>query len=131
MIEHQVSGGHVPVLAVRRGDLIPTGVGLGDDLHQRGILVGREDLVIPSRPGAQVQGAFTGLRTGEIRVHLPDLCPVVIARRGEVDAGCHGGGHRSPEDAALHQPLPFSGFIDGMHQRQFIFAVQRFSHLCR
>ena len=31
----------------------------------------------------------------------------------------------------LHQPLPFPGFINGMHQRQFVFAVQRFRDLRR
>ena len=68
-----------------------------------------------------------GLRSG-LGLYA-NLRPVVVSGSGEVDAGRHGGGHRSAEDASLHQPLPFPGFVDGMHQRQFIFAVQRFRDL--
>ena len=64
-------------------------------------------------PGAQAQGAFPGFRAREVRIDPPDLRPVVVSRRGEVNAGRHGGGYRSAENAALHQPLPFPGFING------------------
>ena len=95
------------------------------------VFIGRQHLILGARPGAQAQGAFPGFRAGEVCIDPPDLRPVVVARRGEVDAGRHGGRHRSAEDAALHQPLPFSGFIDRMHQRQFVFAVQCFRDLRR
>ena len=129
MIQNQVGGGHVPVLSIRRGHLVPAAVGLGDDLHEGTVLIGRQHLVLGARPGAQAQGAFPRFRAGEVCIDPPDLRPVVVSRCGEVDAGRHGGRHWSAEDASLHQPLPFSGFIDGMHQRQFVFAVQRFRHL--
>ena len=131
MIQHQVGGGHIPVLSIRGGHLVPAAIGLGDDLHEGAVLIGRQHLVLGARPGAQPQGAFPGFCAGEIRVDPPDLRPVVVARRGEVDAWRHGGGNRSAEDAALHQPLPFSRIIDGMHKRQFVFAVQRFRNLRR
>ena len=131
VIQNQVGSGHVPVLSIRRGHLIPAAVGLGDDLHEGAVLIGRQHLVLGARPGAQPQGAFTGFRAGEICVDPPDLRPVIVTRRGEVDTGRHGGRYRSTKDAALHQPLPFPGFIDGMHQRQFVFAVQRFRDLRR
>ena len=131
MIQHQIGSGHVPVLPVRGSYLVPAAVGLGDDLHKGTVLIGRQHLVLGARPGAQAQGAFPGFCTGEVRVHPPDLRPVVVPRRGKVHAGRHGCWHRSAENAALHQPLPFPGFIDGMHQRQFIFAVQRLRHFRR
>ena len=131
MIQYQVGGGHVSVLSIRRGHLIPAAVGLGDDLHKGAVLICRQHIVLGAWPRSQAQGAFPGFRAREVCVHPPDLRPVIVARRGEVDAGRHGGGHRSTEDAALHQPLPFPRFIDGMHQRQFVFAVQRFRNLRR
>ena len=51
--------------------------------------------------------------------------------KDKIDARCHGGRHRRAEDAAFHQPLPFPGFIDWMHQRQFVLAIQGLSHLRR
>ena len=131
VIQYQIGSGHVPVLPVRCGHLVPAAVGLGDDLYERAVLIGRQHLILGARPGAQAQGAFPGFRAREVRVDPPDFCPVIVARRGEVDAGRHGGRHRSAEDASLHQPLPFPGFINGMHQRQFVFAVQRFRDLRR
>lgn len=56
------------------------------------------------------------------------LCAAVIPGCGEVNAGRHGGRHRSAEDAALHQPLPFPRFINGVYQLELIFTVQGFRH---
>ena len=63
--------------------------------------------------------------------HAVYFCAAGISRSGEVHPGRCRRRYRSTEDAALHQPLPFSRFVNGMHQRQFIFAVQHFRDLRR
>ena len=129
VIKHQIGGGHVSVFSIWRGYLVPAAVCFGHDLHHGTVLIAGQDFVFRARPGTEPERAFPGFRTGEISVHPPDFRSAVVARRGEVHAWRHCGWNWSAEDAALYQPLPFSGFIDGMHQLQFIFAVQGFRHV--
>ena len=108
---------------------IPGSICFCDDLHQGGILIGGEHLVLPARAVPQVQRPASGFRAGKVRMNPPDLRPVIVARRCEADAGRHGGGHRSAEDAALHEPPPLSLRVNRMCQLQLIFSVQCFRYL--
>ena len=52
----------------------------------------------------------------------------LVLLRDQIDAGGHGGGHRSSQDAALGKPRPFAALVDDMHQRELPLAVQRLGY---
>ena len=126
LVQSQVLGGEVSVLAVWRGALIPGSIGFVDDLHQGTVLVVGQDLVVFTGTVAQTEGAAAHRGGRDVRVNAPDLAALGgCCRRMEVDIGRHGGGDRGAHDAAFYQPLPFARVIDRVLDLQLVFPVQR------
>jgi len=123
-LEGQVLAGHITVLAVRSRDFIPAGRGLVEHDHLAAFLIFSENLVIRARTGAQMQRPTLG--RDPIDLHVVGVGLVLL--RHQIDAGCHSGGHRRSQNAALRKPRPFASFVDVMHQRKLPFTVQRLGH---
>ena len=115
--EGQVLRGHVAVLAVRGGHLIPAIVGFGDehDLLALGILT--QPLVVRAGAGAEVQLA----RFGGDGVHRP-----AGGLSDQRHTGRHGGGHRCADDAADLQVRPLVALVQRMYHGQLPLAVEGF-----
>ena len=112
------------VSGIRSRDLIPGCTGLRDHLHGQGVLIGRENLIVPAGTVSEVQGAFPGFRSGEVSVDPINLGTAIVSRRRKMHPGSSRGRYRSPEDASLDQPLPFPSIVDRMNDYQFIFTIQ-------
>ena len=123
-LEGQILAGHIAVLAIRGGHLIPAGCGLVQYNDLAALLIFSENLVIRARTGAQVQRPT--FRGNLIDLHVVGAGLVLL--RHQTDAGRHGGGHRRTEDAALRESRPFAALVDVMHQRELPFAIQGFGH---
>ena len=96
-LEGQVLTGHIAVLAVRSRDLIPAGRGLVQYNDLAALFVFAENFIICARSRTQMQWA--ALRGDLIDLHIVGAGLILL--RHQIDAGCHGGGHRRTEDAAL------------------------------
>ena len=123
-LEGQVLRSHIAMLAVRGGDLIPTGRGFIEHDDLAALFIFSENLVIRARAGAQMQRpAFRG---DFIDLHVVGAGLVLL--RDQIDAGSHSGGYRRAENAALRKSRPFSTLVDVMHQRKLPLSVQRFGY---
>ena len=123
-LEGQILAGHIAVLAVRSGHLIPAGCGFVEHDDLTAFLVLSKNLVIRARTGAQVQRPTSGRNL--IDLHIVGAGLVLLSH--QINTRSHGGRHRRSQDAALRKPRPFAALVNVMHQRQFPFAVQRFGH---
>lgn len=123
----QVFGGHVAVPTIRAGDLVPGGRGLADQDNLRAFFVFGEDLIVGARAGTQAQRIPLGGHG--VDLHVVGLRLVLL--RHQIHLRRHGGGHGRTQNVALAQPRPFSVLVDGMHERQFPLAIERFGHRAR
>ena len=120
----QVLAGHIAMLAVRTGDLVPTRRGLVEHDDLRALFILAENLVICARAASQAQRVAAG---GDfIDEHLVRNRLVLLD--DEIHLRGHGGGHRRAQDVPLRKPRPFPVFVDGMLKRQLPLAVERFRH---
>ena len=96
-LKGQVLTGHIAVLTIRGGHLIPAGCGFVEHDDLTALFVFSEDFVIRARTGTQMQRpAFRG---DLIDLHVVGAGLVLLGH--QIDAGSHGGGHRRSQDAAL------------------------------
>ena len=123
-LEGQVLTGHIAVLAIRGGDFIPAGRGFVQHNDLTALFVLAENPVIRARTGTQMQRPT--FRGDLIDLHVVGAGLVLL--RHQIDAGSHGCGHRSTENAALRKSRPFAALVNVMHQRQFPLAVQSLSY---
>ena len=123
-LKGQVLTGHIAMLAVRSGHLIPAGCGFVEHNNLAALLIFSENLVIRARTGAQVQRPTLGRDLVDLHIVGAGL----ILLRHQIDAGCHGGRHRRTEDASLRKPRPFTALVDVVHQRKLPFAIQGFGY---
>ena len=110
---------HVSALPVRAGDLVPVGCGLFQHDDLRSFFVFSENPILRSRPGAQPQRVAPG-------GHAIDHGAAGGLRFHPIHARRHGRRHGRAENAPLAEPLPFTEFVNIVHQRKLPFAVQRF-----
>ena len=96
-LEGQILRGHIAVLTVRSRDFIPTGRGFVEHDDLAALFVLAEDFVVRPRTGAQMQRPALGRDLVDLHVVGAGL----VLLRHQIDAGCHGGGHRRTEDTAL------------------------------
>ena len=59
VIECQIRGVHVPMFPVRSRHLVPGGICFGNHLHGQGVLISREDLIVPTGTITEVIWART------------------------------------------------------------------------
>ena len=123
-LKGQILAGHIAVLAVRGGYFIPAGCGLVQYNDLAALFVFAENFIICARSRTQMQWA--ALRGDLIDLHVVGAGLVLLCHK--IDAGRHGGGHRSSQDAAFREPRPFAALVNVMHQRKFPLAVQRFGN---
>ena len=96
-LKGQVLAGHIAVLSVRGCDFIPTGRGLVQNNDLTALFVFAENFIICARSRTQVQRPALGRDL--IDLHIVGAGLVLLG--DQIDAGCHGGGHRRTEDAAF------------------------------
>ena len=120
----QVLGGHVPMPPIGAGDLVPRGRGLADHDDLGSLFVLTEDFIIGPRARAQAQRVALGGHG--VDLHVVGLRLVLL--RHQVHLRRHGCGHGRTQNVALAQPRPFTVLVDGMHERQFPLAIERFGH---
>lgn len=123
-LKGQILTGHIAVLAVRGGHLIPAGCGFVEHDDLAALFVLAQDAVIRARTGTQVQRPTLGRDL--IDLHIVGAGLVLLG--DQANAGSHGGGHRRSQDAALRKPCPFAALVDVVHQCKFPFTVQGFGH---
>ena len=123
-LKSQILTGHIAMLAVRSGHLIPAGRGFVQHNDLAALFVLSENLVIRARTGAQVQ--WPAFRGDLIDLHVVGAGLVLL--RDQIDSGSHGGRHRCSQNAAFREPRPFAALVDVMHQRKLPFTVQRFGY---
>ena len=123
-LKGQVLTGHIAVLAVRSGHLIPAGCGFVEHDDLAALFVLAQDAAIRARTGTQVQRPTLGRDL--IDLHIVGAGLVLLG--DQANAGRHGGGHRRSQDAALRKPCPFTALVDVMHQRKLPFTVQGFGN---
>ena len=115
----QVFCAHIAVTAIRTGNLIPCAGGFIQHNHLSSFLVLAEDFVLCASARAQAQRVALG----------SDLINIVACGlRYKAHLRRHTCRHRRTENITFRQPLPFAQFVDGMNQRQFPFAVERFGN---
>ena len=120
----QVFGGHVAVLAVRAGHLVPEGRGFLDDDNLGAFLVLAQNLVLRACTGTQTKRI-------SVRADLVDFYVIsgrLVLLRDQIDLRGHRCGHRDAKNAAVRELSPLVTLIDGMNKRQFPFAVQSFGN---
>ena len=116
----QVAGGHIPMLAVRAGDLIPTGGGLRQHDDLCALLVPAQDFVPRASTRAQTQRVPVGAH------------PVHHAAggglRSELDLWRHRCRDRRSHNIPFHEALPFASLIQRVNNLQLILTVERLLH---
>ena len=96
-LKGQILAGHIAVLAVRSGHLIPAGCGFVEHDDLATLFVLAQDAVIRARSGAQMQRPALGRDL--VDLHIVGAGLVLLG--DQIDAGRHGGRHRRTEDAAF------------------------------
>ena len=115
----QVFCTHIAVTAIRAGNLIPCAGGLIQHNHLGSLFVLAEDFVLGA--GARAQAQRVALGSNLINI-------VACGLRYKAHLRRHARRHRRTENIAFRQPLPFAQLVDGVNQRQFPFAVERFGN---
>ena len=123
-LEGQVLAGHIAVLTVRGGHLIPAGCGFVEHNNLAALFILAENLVIRARTGTQMQRPT--FRGDFIDLHVVGAGLVLLCH--QIDAGGLGGRHRCTKNAVLRKPRPFAALVDVVHQRKLPLAVQRFGY---